>query len=66
MLSQLLGKLGRMQLASSLSDLAAAAKVDAITMAPDIEQEVRSACRDVHDMRLMLMQALGLRPEARP
>lgn len=62
-LSELLGKLGRLRIASSLSDLAAAAGTSAIVMAPDLEQEIRSACRDLRDMRIMLMRALGLQPE---
>lgn len=64
LLSQILGKFGRLRLASSLSDLSAAAEVGAVVMTPDIEEEIRSACRDIRDIRSMLMHALGLKPEA--
>ena len=66
LLSQILGKLGRLRFASSLSDLAAAANVGAVVMTPDLEQDIRTACRDLRDMRSMLMRALGLKPEAQP
>lgn len=62
-LSEVLGKLGRLQIASSLSDLAAAAGSGAIAMTPDFEQEIRFACRDLRDMRTMLMRALNLQSE---
>ena len=66
LLSQILGKLGRLRLTSSLTDLAAAARVGAVVMTPDLELEVQTACRDLHDLRSMLMRALGLEPEAQP
>lgn len=64
-LSEILGGLGRLRLASSLADLAAAAKIGAVAITPDLEREVSSACRDLRDIRAMLMRALGLKPEAR-
>ena len=64
-LSQILGKLGRLQLANSLSDLATAARVGAIAVTPELEQELRTVCRDVRDIRDNLVRALGLKPEAR-
>lgn len=64
-LSQILGRLGQHGLANSLSDIAAAARIGAIALTPDLEQELRSACHDVRDMRTMLIRALGLKAEAR-
>lgn len=64
-LSFILGKLGRLQLASGLADLAMAAKAGALIITPELEREIRSACRDVHDVRAKLLEALGLRAEAR-
>lgn len=63
--SQILGMLGRLQLASNLSDLSTAARIGAVAMTPDLEQELRSACRDLRAIRTMLMQALSLKTEAR-
>ena len=64
-LSQILGRLGRLQLASNLSDLSKAARVGAVAMTPDLEQELRSACRELRAIRTMLMRALSLKPEVR-
>lgn len=64
LLGQALGKLGRLQLAGSLSDLAMAARVGAIAITPELEHDLRTACREVREIRDLLMRAMGFRPEA--
>lgn len=64
-LTQVLGKLGQLQLSSNLADLAIAARVGAIAMTPELERELQTACHEVREIRDILMRALGFKPEVR-
>ena len=64
-ISQVLGKLGRLQLSSNFADLVIAARAGAIAMTPELERELQTACQDVREMRDLLMRALGFKPEVR-
>ncbi len=61
LLARILAMLGRSRLAESLGDLAAAAASGSLIFDPETKNLIRRACDDLHAMRLMLMQALGLR-----
>ena len=63
LLARILAMLDRFRLAKSLGDLAAAAASGSLTLDPETKSLIRRACDDVHAMRLMLMQALGLKTQ---
>jgi len=63
LLARILAMLGRSRLVESLSDLASAAASGSLVFDPEIKSLIRRACDDLHAMRLMLMQALGLKPQ---
>lgn len=65
-LAQALALLGRSHIANNLNQLAHAANIGALAMTPETDAELRETLRDVRAMRLLLMTALGLRPEAGP
>lgn len=64
LLGRILGKLGRLHLASSLSDLSAAATAGAVVITPELERDVRAAGRELREIRDLLMRALGLKRDA--
>ncbi|MBX3567508.1 MAG: hypothetical protein KF914_05580 [Rhizobiaceae bacterium] len=63
-LAKALALLGRSRLSSNLNQLARLANVGALPMTPETEAELSGALSDVHDIRRLLMTALGLKPEA--
>ena len=60
-LGRLLGLLGQSRLASNLNQLAKAANQGSLPVTIETEAELRQACREVHEMRFALLQALGFR-----
>jgi hypothetical protein len=62
-LAKVLAQLGRSHLASNLNQLARAVNIGALPLTPETEAELLEAIRDVRAMRILLMQALGLKPE---
>lgn len=64
LLAKILGLLGRSEAAASLADLVAAAKMGLLPLSPDVLSQLRRACADVAEIRVMLMRALGLRLNA--
>lgn len=60
-LGHMLGGLGRSELASSLSGIAEAARIGALPVTPELEQELHEACLAVQDMRRELISALGVK-----
>lgn len=61
MLGQILGLLGKSELASSLCLLAVAAKSGSLPVSDEVEEEIKTACTHVDDMRVLLIQALGIK-----
>jgi len=62
-LSQLLGVLGKSELAASMRDIAGAAKVGAMPVTPELERELYEACASIEQMRRDLIVALGVKPQ---
>ena len=62
MLGQILGLLGKSELTSVLCLLAVAAESGSVVMDEDATAQVKEACTDIHEIRLILVKALGLRP----
>ena len=60
-LGAMLGGLGQSQLASTIGELARAAKMGALPVTPELEQELSEACIAIHDMREQLINALGVK-----
>ncbi|WP_420722489.1 plasmid mobilization protein [Hwanghaeella sp. LZ110] len=60
MLGRILGLLGKSELASSLCLLAVAAEQGALMVDDDVAADLKSACADVQEIRLILIKALGL------
>ncbi|MEJ7926383.1 hypothetical protein WG908_06370 [Sphingobium sp. AN641] len=60
LLSQLMALLGQSRLSSNVNQLAKAANSGSLPVTPETETDLRHACRDLAEMRRMLMQALGL------
>ncbi len=60
-LSRLLAKLGQSHLANNLNQLAKAANFGSLPVTKETEAELRQACEEVVAMRILLMQALGMK-----
>lgn len=60
-LAQVLGNLGQSNLANNLNQLTKLAYTGALPVSPEICEELTHACREVSEMRAMLVKALGLR-----
>ena len=59
-LAQLLGALGRSNIANNLNQLARAVHTGSLPVTPETEQEIQTACAHIAWMRAELMRALGL------
>lgn len=59
-LAEALAKLGQSRIANNLNQLARAANVGALDLTPELEAELREACRAVAEMRVLMVQAVGL------
>lgn len=59
-LSAILGKLGASRIASNLNQLARAAHIGSLAVAPELEAELREAVEHVAEIRRLLVEALGL------
>jgi hypothetical protein len=62
-LGQLLGALGEARLANNLNQLAKSANTGSLPVTPETEKALREACAEIHQMRSLLMRALGFSPE---
>lgn len=60
-LAQVLGKLGESDLASSMLVLAMAARDGTLPVDDELENKLHTACDDIHQMRMTLITALGLK-----
>jgi hypothetical protein len=61
MLAAVLGALGQARLANNLNQIAKAAHMGALPVTPEVEEELQAACAAIHDMRVNLLFALGVR-----
>lgn len=59
-LGRLLGMLGQSRLSSNLNQLAKAANQGSLPVTEETEADIRQACTDVFEMRLLLLRALGI------
>ena len=59
-LSQLMALIGNLRLASNVNQLAKAANSGSLPVTPETEAALQNACREISDMRQMLMRALGM------
>lgn len=60
-LGQLLGLLGQSRLANNLNQLAKAANQGSLPVTAETEADLRQACADILEMRLLLLKALGVK-----
>ncbi len=60
-IAQLLGILGQSRMANNLNQLAKAVNTGSLPLTPDVEQDIKKACSNISEMRVMLIKALGLR-----
>ena len=58
-LAQALGLLGQSRIANNLNQLAKAANTGALPVTPEICRELSQACKDVQELRVLLIKALG-------
>lgn len=65
-LAKVLAILGRSDLSSSLTIIAEAASTGSLLVSPELESEILLALQDVRTVRVLVMRALGLRPEDQP
>jgi hypothetical protein len=61
LLAQILGVLGKSELAKALCLLAVAAESGSAILDDETDAQVKEACADIRDIRLILIRALGLR-----
>lgn len=61
LLAKILGLLGKSELAKALCLLAVAAESGSAILDEDTDAQVKEACADIRDIRLILIKALGLR-----
>lgn len=64
LLSALLAKLGQSRIANNLNQLAKAANSGSLVLEPDIEADLRECLAAIDEMRLQLVEALGLSESA--
>ncbi|WP_147283790.1 hypothetical protein [Bosea caraganae] len=64
-LAQILSRLGGCGIGRALLELADAARIGILPLTPDVLAELRSALRDIADLRADLLRALGLKPQER-
>ena len=62
-LAKTLALLGKSRLSSNLNQLAHAANIGALPMTPETEEFLRDALRDVREVRILLLKALGMKAE---
>ncbi|MDJ0825071.1 MAG: plasmid mobilization relaxosome protein MobC [Rhodobacter sp.] len=66
LLAELLACLGASRLSNNLNQLAKAANSGSLYFDADTKADIKRACDDVRAMRLLLMQALGIKVEEEP
>ena len=64
-LSGVLARLGKSGLSNNLNQLARAVNSGSLPVSPDVEAELRHAVAEIVAMRVLLIEALGLKEEPR-
>ncbi len=62
-LAEALGGLGQSRLASNMNQIAKAANVGTLPVTQELEQDLHDACAAIHEMRQLLITALGIKSE---
>lgn len=62
-LAQILALLGKSEYGASLRALAAAARIGALPLTPEAEAAVHRACRDIGEIKSLLMKALRIKEQ---
>lgn len=62
-LSSLLAQLGQSRLSNNLNQLARAVNTGSLPVSPDVEADLRHAAGEILAMRVLLIEALGLKDE---
>jgi hypothetical protein len=60
-LGRLLALLGQSRLANNLNQLAKAANQGSLPVTMEVEADLRAACSEVFEMRILLLKALGIK-----
>ena len=60
-LAAILSMLGKTDLGSSLREIAQLARLGALPLTTELEADIQMACRDIADIKMLLMKALGIR-----
>lgn len=60
-LAEVLAKLGKTDLAGSLREMARLAQLGALPLTPETESDIQQTRRDVREIKMLLMTALGIR-----
>lgn len=63
-LARLLGMLGKSELGTSMIALALAAQSGSLPVSEELTEKLDTACDDIHAMRMALIMALNVKPEA--
>jgi hypothetical protein len=61
-LARVLAALGQSRIANNLNQLAKAVNIGALSVSPEVDEDISGACAAVSAMRRELMRALGLKP----
>lgn len=62
-LAQILALLGKSEYGASLRALAEAARIGALPLTPEVEAAVHQACRDISEIKFLLMKALRIKEQ---
>jgi hypothetical protein len=65
-LARVLAALGSSRLTANLNQLARLAHIGALPLTPEVEEELAAVLRELREMRALLLEALGLKPEGAP
>jgi len=60
-LAEVLAKLGKTDLGATFREMAQLVRLGALPLTPETESYIQQACRDIADIKTLLMKALGIR-----
>jgi hypothetical protein len=62
-IARLLGMFGKSELATSMLALSLAAQSGDLDVSEDVESKLERACDDIHEIKIALIMALGIKPQ---
>lgn len=65
-LGRLAGALGQSRLSQNMNQLAKAVNTGSLPVTPETEAEIKEACREISELRMALLAALGKAPGSEP